>query len=52
MNLGDKPEFATHTHVLADFDRGLVLVVYSKLKMIDWPSTLVMVAKTNPNWFK
>ena len=52
LDLGQKPEFATHTHVFADHDRGIVLVVYSKLKMIDWPSTLVMVAKSKLSWFK
>lgn len=52
LDLGQKPEFATHTHVFADHDRGIVLVVYSKLKYIDWPSTLVMVAKSKLSWFK
>ena len=52
LNLGEKPEFATHTHVFADHDRGIVLVVYSKLQYIDWPSTLIMVAKSKLSWFK
>ena len=52
LDLGQKPEFATHTHVFADHDRGIVLVVYSKLQYIDWPSTLVMVAKSKLSWFK
>jgi len=46
-----EPDFDTHTHVFADHDRGYVLVVYSKLKHIDWPSTLIMVAKSKLSWF-
>jgi len=47
-----EPQFDTHTHVFADHERGIVLVVYSKLAYIDWPSTLIMVAKSKLSWFK
>ena len=35
----------THTHVLADYDNGFVVVVYSKSNVINWVKTLENIIK-------
>lgn len=35
----------THTHVLADYDAGFVLVVYNKKDVINWIETLANIIK-------
>ena len=36
----------THTHVLADYDNGFVIVVYSKNEALSWPNVLINLIKT------
>jgi hypothetical protein len=36
----------THTHVLADFDNGFVVVLYTKSNTLNWPNVLVELIKT------
>ena len=36
----------THTHVLADFDNGFVVVLYTKSEVLSWPNVLVELIKT------
>ena len=35
----------THTHVLADYDNGFVVVVYSKSDVLNWIKTLENIIK-------
>lgn len=43
--MNESAEQGSHTHVLADYDNGYVLVVYSKSNVINWIKILDSIQK-------
>lgn len=43
--MSESDEQGSHTHVLADYDNGYVLVVYTKSDVINWIKILDSIQK-------